>query len=259
MTAQHFRNNHDCVILLVVYSDMKASLKHLTHFFPLFAQYSCPVFLKWLQTILFLMTLKQKLYSFNWTIVTCRKGTISTQQNHIFYLDFWPCTQNSFTCSAALCWKLKFLYSRIPSSSQNDFDLFYSILGCVLPLQERALCQISAICSVLCCPCPSYSLMPHNVISPITFWCSIWLYALYLPFCASKWSIHVFDLLSPSLPTLAPLSTEPMCTVSFPKNETGHIWSDTVHTTGPYSFYAVNDMMMTLPQTINCASHQLQR
>ena len=41
--------------------------------------------------------------------------------------------------------------------------LFYSILGCVLSLQEVALHQSPL--SVLCYPCPYRSLLPHNVIS----------------------------------------------------------------------------------------------
>ena len=47
---------------------------------------------------------------------------------------------------------------------------FYSILGCVLPLQEVALHQSPPSFSVLCYPCPYRSLLPHNVISPTPFW-----------------------------------------------------------------------------------------
>ena len=47
--------------------------------------------------------------------------------------------------------------------------LLYSILGCVLPLQEAALCQSPPSFSVLCYPCPYRSLLPHSVISPTTF------------------------------------------------------------------------------------------
>ena len=50
--------------------------------------------------------------------------------------------------------------------------LFYSILGCVLPLQEVALHQSLPSFSVLCYPHPYRSLLPHNVISPTTFWSS---------------------------------------------------------------------------------------
>ena len=44
--------------------------------------------------------------------------------------------------------------------------LFYSILGCVLPLQDVALRPSPPSFSVLCCPCPHRSLLPHNVSSP---------------------------------------------------------------------------------------------
>ena len=44
--------------------------------------------------------------------------------------------------------------------------LLYSILGCVLPLQEVALRQSLPSFSVLCYPRPYRSLLPHNVISP---------------------------------------------------------------------------------------------
>ena len=50
--------------------------------------------------------------------------------------------------------------------------LFYSILGCILPLQEIALRQSLPSFSVLCYPHPYRSLLPHNVISPTTFWSS---------------------------------------------------------------------------------------
>ena len=65
-------------------------------------------------------------------------------------------------------------------------SLFYSILGCVLPLQEVALCHSPPNFSVLCCPCPYRSLLPHNVISSTTFWSSNWSYTLYLPLCTSN-------------------------------------------------------------------------
>ena len=54
----------------------------------------------------------------------------------------------------------------------TELLLFYSILGCVLPLQEVALRQSPPSFSVLCCPCPYRSLLPHNVISPTPFWSS---------------------------------------------------------------------------------------
>ena len=56
--------------------------------------------------------------------------------------------------------------------------LFYAIPGCVLPLQEVALRQSPPTFSVLCCPCPYHSLLPHNVISTTTFWSSNWSYTL---------------------------------------------------------------------------------
>ena len=48
--------------------------------------------------------------------------------------------------------------------------MFYSILGCALPLQELTLLQNLPTFSVLCHPCPYRSSLPHNVISPTTFW-----------------------------------------------------------------------------------------
>ena len=70
--------------------------------------------------------------------------------------------------------------------------LFYSILGCVLPLQEVVLRKSPPSFSVLCCPCPYRSLLPHNVISPTTFWSSDSSYTLYLSFCASIRSSVIF-------------------------------------------------------------------
>ena len=72
------------------------------------------------------------------------------------------------------------------------FVLFYSILYCVLPLQEVALHQSPSTFSVLCCPCPYCSLLPHNVISPSTFWSSNWSYTFYLPLCASESQSIIF-------------------------------------------------------------------
>ena len=53
-----------------------------------------------------------------------------------------------------------------------DPILIFSILGCVLPLQEAELSQRPPIFSVLCYPCPCRSLLLHKVISPTTFWSS---------------------------------------------------------------------------------------
>ena len=47
--------------------------------------------------------------------------------------------------------------------------LLYSTLGCVLPLQEAALCHRPPTYSVLCYPCPYRSWLSHSVISPTTF------------------------------------------------------------------------------------------
>ena len=47
--------------------------------------------------------------------------------------------------------------------------LFYSVLGCVPPLQEVATHQSPPSFYVFCYPCPHRSLLPHNVISPTTF------------------------------------------------------------------------------------------
>ena len=68
---------------------------------------------------------------------------------------------------------------------------FYSILGCILPLQEVALCQSPTAFSVFCYPCPYRSLLPHNVIS-LTFWSSNWSYVLYLPLCTFNCPSFVF-------------------------------------------------------------------
>ena len=72
--------------------------------------------------------------------------------------------------------------------------LFYSVQGCVLPLQEVALCQSPPSFSVLCYPCPYHSLLPHNVISPMMFCSSNPPYALYLPLFASDSPSIVFHL-----------------------------------------------------------------
>ena len=78
--------------------------------------------------------------------------------------------------------------------------LFYSILGCVFPLQEVALCKSLPSFSVLCYPRPYRSLLPYNVISPMTFWSSDWPYTLCLPLCASNSPSVIFhsgDVSSP--------------------------------------------------------------
>ena len=89
-----------------------------------------------------------------------------------------------------ICWSVSahiILFSRMTDIQGRDFNfgdslervflkmagvvyacsiLFYSIPGCVLPLQEVALLQSPLTFSVLCCPCPYHSLLSHNVISP---------------------------------------------------------------------------------------------
>ena len=79
-------------------------------------------------------------------------------------------------------------------------SLFYSTLGCVLSLQEVALCQCLPSFSVLCYPRPYRSLLPHNVISPTTFWSSDCSYTLYRPLCATNSPYIIFhsgDVSSP--------------------------------------------------------------
>ena len=76
--------------------------------------------------------------------------------------------------------------------------LFCSILGCVLPLQEVALCQSPPTFSVLCYPCSNLSLLPHNVISSTTLWSSDWSHSFYLPHCASNSPSIIFHLMCPA-------------------------------------------------------------
>ena len=76
--------------------------------------------------------------------------------------------------------------------------LFYSMLypstaGSIPPPEYTTF-------SVLCYPCLYSSLLPHNVISPMTFWSSGWSYTLYLPLCASDTHLlpfHTGDVSSP--------------------------------------------------------------
>ena len=74
-------------------------------------------------------------------------------------------------------------------SGEMIFDLFYSILGCVLSLQEIAVHQSSSTFSALCYPCLCRSLLHHNVISPGTCWTT-----LHLAFCASDGLSIVFHV-----------------------------------------------------------------
>ena len=64
--------------------------------------------------------------------------------------------------------------------------LFYSILGCVLPLQEVALCQSPPSFSVLCYPCTCSSLLPHYVISPCFGLPTDFTPSINLPLCGSN-------------------------------------------------------------------------
>ena len=54
--------------------------------------------------------------------------------------------------------------------------------------------------SVLCYPCPYYSLLPHNILSPRTFWSSDWSYTLYLLLCASNSPSIIFHSVDVSSP-----------------------------------------------------------
>ena len=76
--------------------------------------------------------------------------------------------------------------------------LLYSILDCVLLLQEVAFRQ-SPVC---CYPCLYCSLLPHYVISPTMVWSSNWSYTLYLPLGASDGPYIVFNLGDVSSPFL---------------------------------------------------------
>ena len=54
------------------------------------------------------------------------------------------------------------------SAAQNiTIGLFYSILSCVLPLQEVALCQSPPSFSVLCYPRPYRSLFRLEITVPV--------------------------------------------------------------------------------------------
>ena len=111
-----------------------------------------------------------------------------------------PQTQNLVTYREAKT----LLHSRYNGVWKKDNggyqELLYSILGCVLPLQEVALRQSPPSFSVLCYPHPYRCLLPHNVISPTTFWSSGWSYTLCLPLCASNSPSIIFhsgDVSSP--------------------------------------------------------------
>ena len=91
-------------------------------------------------------------------------------------------------------WKLSVLTCPPPLSLSL---IFYSILGCFrccLPLHEVAIHQSPPTFSVLCCPCPDCSLLPYNVIFPMTFWSSNWSYTLYLPLCTFNSPSIIFPL-----------------------------------------------------------------
>ena len=77
------------------------------------------------------------------------------------------------------------------------FVLFYSRL-CLFTAESSPLLEFSNfLCS---CICPHHSLLPHSVISPMTFWPSNLSYTLYQPFCASNGPSIIFhsgDVSSP--------------------------------------------------------------
>ena len=86
------------------------------------------------------------------------------------------------------------IHLHVAGTLSNKQLLFYSVLGCGLPLQEVALRQRPPSFSVLCYPCPYRSLLPHSVTPPTTFWSSNWSYTLYLPLCASNSPSIIFHL-----------------------------------------------------------------
>ena len=75
--------------------------------------------------------------------------------------------------------------------------LFCSVLSCVLPLQEVALCKGSPVFSVLCCLCPflcpCHSLLPYIVTPSTTFWS----YTLWLPFLLLLVLLRVYQMETP--------------------------------------------------------------
>ena len=71
-----------------------------------------------------------------------------------------------------ICWRFCPAAGKPCAGAIHSAVLFCSILSYVLPLQEVALRQSPPSFSVLCCPCPYRSLLPHNVISPTMFWSS---------------------------------------------------------------------------------------
>ena len=83
----------------------------------------------------------------------------------------------------------------------NVYPTLHAV-GCVLPLQRVALRQSPPTFSLICYPCPYRSLLPHNVISPMTFQSSNWSYALYLPLSASNSPSIIFLLGDVSSPFL---------------------------------------------------------
>ena len=91
---------------------------------------------------------------------------VITGRCHYWSISIYECR------SAHVHFSFFFCFCFFCFASLLRFALFYSVLGCVLPLQEVALRQSLPTFSVLCYPCPYSSLLPHNVISPTTFWSS---------------------------------------------------------------------------------------
>ena len=61
--------------------------------------------------------------------------------------------------------------------------------------RKVALCQSPPSFSVLCYPCPYHSLLPHNVISLMTFWSSDWSYTLYLTLHSVLLIVHLLSFI----------------------------------------------------------------
>ena len=83
-----------------------------------------------------------------------------------------------------------YTYSVLCCSSLFCSVVFCSILGCVLPLQDVALCQGPPTFSVLCCPCPYSTLLPHSVISQTMLWFKTHLLMSATPSMSFLYRIH---------------------------------------------------------------------
>ena len=80
-----------------------------------------------------------------------------------------------------------------------------SILFCARLCLSTVGCNPLSESSNFLCPSPNCSLLPHYVISPMTFWSSSSSYALYLPLCVSNSPSTVFHSGSVSSPFHFPL------------------------------------------------------